>query len=169
MNAWIGLGGNFNETATAVTAALSLLGNHPGITVLRTSRYTSPPWGDKDQADFINAVVELETRLGPADLMDFLLEVETRLGRVRGDRKWGPRCIDLDLLTYQDTKLKSNSLELPHPRMHLRAFVLVPLLELDPEFHIPGIGKARAALERLEKRELASVIPLTENEPEIRI
>jgi 2-amino-4-hydroxy-6-hydroxymethyldihydropteridine diphosphokinase len=141
--------------------ALSILEQHNEISVLRMSgTYRSPPWGVGGQADFVNAVAELDTSLQAADLLAVLLETENRLGRDRTGPRWGPRCIDLDLLTYQDLMMNSQPLELPHPRMHLRAFVLVPLLELEPGFLIPGIGEASCELEKLGRQEIESVRPL---------
>jgi 2-amino-4-hydroxy-6-hydroxymethyldihydropteridine diphosphokinase len=158
MNAWIGLGGNFTGSETLMREALILLDAHVKIAVLRQSSvYRSPPWGATDQADFFNAVAELETSLPAAELLAELLDIEKRLGRDRGGPRWGPRGIDLDLLTYQDLMMSSEHLELPHPRMHLRAFVLVPLLDLEPGFEIPGIGTAQQALDRLERHEIDAV------------
>ena len=141
--------------------ALSFLEEHGEISILRKSRiYRSPPWGVTGQADFCNAVAELETSLRADELLRVLLDIENRLGRDRSGPRWGPRCIDLDLLTYQDLIVNSEQLDLPHPRMHLRAFVLVPVLELEPGFEIPGIGQARNELERLERQEVDAVQPL---------
>ncbi len=158
MNAWIGLGGNFAESDRLIGSALERLDEQEKIAVLRRSGiYRSPPWGVVDQADFFNAVAELETALPPGELLEALLDVENRLGRDRSSPRWGPRCIDLDLLTYQDVVMHSEVLDLPHPRMHLRAFVLKPILELENGFEIPGVGKARQALERLDRREVEAV------------
>ncbi len=123
--------------------------------------YQSTPWGVTGQADFINAVAELNTSLQPEELLRALQDIENRLGRERSGPRWGPRCIDLDLLTYQDLMMNTGPLALPHPRMHLRAFVLVPILELEPGFLIPGIGEARIELEKLGRQEIESVQPLT--------
>jgi 2-amino-4-hydroxy-6-hydroxymethyldihydropteridine diphosphokinase len=160
MKAWIGLGGNFAESGFLIGSALLRLDEHDKITVLRQSDvYRSAPWGVVDQADFFNAVAELETTLEPGELLKALLDIENGLGRDRSSPRWGPRCIDLDLLTYQDVVMHSESLDLPHPRMHLRAFVLKPVLELEPGFEIPGIGKARQALGRLDPGEVEAVQP----------
>jgi len=167
MDAWIGLGGNFADSESLIRESLSLLGGRSGVSVKRVSAvYRSRPWGDSDQADYFNAVAELETSLPAGDLLETLLDIEDRLGRTRDGRKWGPRCIDLDLLTYQDLKMDSAQLHLPHPRMHLRAFVLVPLLELEPGFEIPGIGKAQQALDRLGRNEVKAVRPVRWNRQE---
>lgn len=158
MKAWIGLGGNFAESQSLIDEALKLLDAHDRIVVLRRSGiYRTPPWGSTDQPDFFNAVAELETALLAEELLDVLLDTERRLGRKRTGPKWGPRCIDLDLLTFQNLELNSAKLELPHPRMHLRAFVLVPLVELEPGFEIPGIGTAQQALAGLDRHEVDAV------------
>lgn len=141
--------------------ALSFLDEHSEISILRRSRiYRSPPWGVTGQPDFVNAVLELGTSLRPDELLEIMLDVEIQLGRDRSGQRWGPRRIDLDLLTYQDLVMNSKQLELPHPRMHLRAFVLVPILELEPGFLIPGIGEARRELEKLGRQEVESVRPI---------
>jgi len=164
VKAWIGLGGNRENSRALLSSALSRLENHPEISVCRVSRfYRSAPWGVTDQPDFVNAVAEIETALTPGDLLQELLDIEARLGRVREGRRWGSRCIDLDLLTYEEVILTSVSLVLPHPRMQLRAFVLLPILELEPEFTIPGIGKARLELQKLDRQEVESVKPLQES------
>jgi 2-amino-4-hydroxy-6-hydroxymethyldihydropteridine diphosphokinase len=163
VKAWIGLGGNHGETALLMKRALDILEEHDEISVLRVSgMYQSPPWGVTGQPDFVNAVAELDTSLQADELLTVLLQIESHLGRERSGPRWGPRCIDLDLLTYQDLVVSSSHLELPHPRMHLRAFVLVPVLELEPGFMIPGVGEARLELENLDLQEVTAVQPLVE-------
>ena len=161
MRAWIGLGGNRDNSASLLPAALDRLATEPGLTLLRSSRlYRSPPWGYTEQAGFVNAVAEFESELEPHGLLARLAATEQALGREPRTRRWGPRCIDLDLLTCDDMQISSGELDLPHPRMHLRAFVLVPLLELEPGFVIPGIGPAAACLRDIDPRETAAVEPL---------
>lgn len=161
VSAWVGLGGNREDSARLMHAALRQLAALPGLALLRRSRlYRSPPWGYADQPDFVNAVAEFETTLTPVDMLDRLRAMEARLGREPSVQRWGPRCIDLDLLTYDEVELDSDRLVLPHPRMHLRAFVLVPLLELEPDFVIPGAGPARACLQSVDAREAAAIEPL---------
>jgi len=161
VRAWIGLGGNHEESVPLMNLALSFLDEHSEISILRRSRiYRSPPWGVTGQPDFVNAVLELGTSLRPDELLKIMLDVEIQLGRDKSGQRWGPRRIDLDLLTYQDLVMNSKQLELPHPRMHLRAFVLVPILELEPGFLIPGIGEARRELEKLGRQEVESVRPI---------
>lgn len=162
MRAWIGLGGNRADSGVLLVEALARLAAVPGVALLRRSAtYRSPPWGRQDQPDYVNAVAELETTLQPPALLRQLLETESSLGRQRSaTTRWGPRCIDLDLLTYGALSLQSKDLELPHPRMHRRAFVLVPLLELDPGFVIPGRGPAADCLRAIDADEVAAVVPL---------
>jgi 2-amino-4-hydroxy-6-hydroxymethyldihydropteridine diphosphokinase len=161
MRAWIGLGGNHEDSGERLDAALQMLAETAAVELRRQSRrYRTAPWGLPGQPDFVNAVAELETALSPLQLLHLLLETESRLGRERSGLRWGPRCIDLDLLTYDDLRIESAELALPHPQMHLRAFVLIPLLELEPEFEIPGLGSAADCLQRIEPSERAAVVLL---------
>jgi len=161
MRAWIGLGGNREDSAELLDTAVALLAQAPGVVLRRQSRrYRTPPWGLPDQPDFVNAVAEFETSLEPAQLLQLLQETERSLGRERSGPRWGPRCIDLDLLAYDDLRMQSAGLTLPHPRMHLRAFALVPLLELEPDFEIPGVGQAADCLQRIDPSERAAVVAL---------
>jgi 2-amino-4-hydroxy-6-hydroxymethyldihydropteridine diphosphokinase len=144
--------------------ALLQLGGSPGIELRKISGfYRSAPWGKLDQDDFFNAVAMVETELQPGELLEVLLQIEQQMGRDRSAGRWGPRCIDLDLLTYDDLVMKSSSLELPHPRMHLRAFVLRPVLELDPDFVIAGKRSAKECLSGLDDQEIEYIG--TFNEP----
>jgi 2-amino-4-hydroxy-6-hydroxymethyldihydropteridine diphosphokinase len=151
-----------------VLDAIKRLARLPRTAVLqRSSLYRTAPWGLAGQADFVNAVAKLDTILGPHELLEALLAIESELGRLREGERWGPRCIDLDLLTYENVILESERLVLPHPRMHLRAFVLVPLLALEPEFRIPGRGDAAeclAGLDQDEKKSVTTINP-TPQEP----
>lgn len=142
--AFIAFGGNEGEVRANLLAALETLATLPGTSVQRRSSfYRTPAWGRTDQPDFLNGVAELETTLGAADLMQALLAVETRFGRVRGEgvERWGPRTVDLDLLVYGDEVRDEPGLTLPHPRLHERAFVLVPLAEIAPGLLVPGRGR----------------------------
>lgn len=146
--AFIGLGANLGDAAAALRSALAALPLVPGVRLVRASRlYSTPAWGIEQQPDFVNAVAMIETSLAPAALLDALLGLERQFGRDReAGRRWGPRTLDLDLLLYADLSIAVPGLTLPHPHMHERAFVLVPLLELDPEVVIPGHGLARDAV-----------------------
>ncbi len=157
--AFVGLGSNLvgplGRSADYISAALSRLAEAEGVLNVRHSRlYRSAPWGNSDQADFTNAVAECRCAIPAEQLLDTLLGIEDSLGRRRGE-KWGPRLIDLDLLTFDDLVWHSDRLTLPHPLMHQRAFVLQPLLELDPDFVIPEIGRADACLAALDVAQLA--------------
>lgn len=149
VHACIGLGANLGDAAGAVRAAFAALDALPGSRLLARSRlYRTPAWGRTDQPDFINAAAVLETVLTPQALLQALLEIERGAGRSRdGDAvRWGPRVLDLDLLLYADQVLDEPGLQLPHPYLHARAFVLVPLAEIAPAALIPGHGSVAAAL-----------------------
>lgn len=138
VRAYIGLGGNIGDPRATMAAALRLLDGDADIRVARVSSlYATPPWGITDQPDFLNAAALLETKVEPRVLLERCLETEAKLHRVR-DKRWGPRSVDLDVLTYGDREIDEPGLELPHPRMMDRAFVLVPLFELAPELVVRG-------------------------------
>ncbi|MBW8313093.1 MAG: 2-amino-4-hydroxy-6-hydroxymethyldihydropteridine diphosphokinase [Rhizobium sp.] len=144
MRAFVAFGGNEGEVQANLLAALDALGALPGTSVQRRSSfYRTPAWGRTDQPDFLNGVVELRTELDASELMQALLRIETGLGRVRGGdvERWGPRTVDLDLLVYGDEARDEPGLTLPHPRLHERAFVLVPLAEIAPDLAVPGQGR----------------------------
>ena len=159
MRAFIGLGANLGDRLANLQRAVDLLGRTEGVRVLRSSRvYETDPVGGPPQPDYLNAVIEVETDLDPAGLLGACLAVEERMGRFRSAR-WGPRAIDLDVLTFgrKEVRLERPDLTVPHPLMHERAFVLVPLLELDADPALPG-GR-RAAELRLGPEVLAGVRP----------
>ncbi|MDN0083989.1 2-amino-4-hydroxy-6-hydroxymethyldihydropteridine diphosphokinase [Crenobacter sp. SG2305] len=140
--AFIALGSNLEAPAEQVRAALAALAESDGVRLVRASSlYRTAPVGYLDQPDFINAVAELDTSLGPHQLLDTLMEVETRFGRVRTFRN-APRVLDLDVLLYEGVTLDDERLTVPHPRMHERAFVLVPLAEIAPEVAVGTHGMA---------------------------
>jgi 2-amino-4-hydroxy-6-hydroxymethyldihydropteridine diphosphokinase len=141
-----------------VWRALQALASLPHSRVLaHSSLYRSAPVGYLDQPDFINAVAKLETELSPRALLDALLELEQECGRTREFRN-APRTLDMDLLLYDELRHHEHSLTIPHPQMHLRAFVLRPLLEIEAECVIPGIGSAAAALQQCGDQELERVV-----------
>lgn len=146
---FVGLGGNVGDSESLLRGALREIAAMPGTSLVATSSfYRSKPIGKTDQRDFINAVARLKTEMPPRKLLVELHRIETRNGRVR-DEKNGPRTIDLDLLLYGDSVLDEPGLTLPHPRMHERAFVLLPLCELAPKITIPGRGNAMNLLASL--------------------
>ena len=132
-----------------MAAALRMLDADPTTRVVAVSSlYRTPPWGKLDQPDFLNAAAEIATRQTPHGLLNLCLEAELALKRVRKER-WGPRIVDIDVLTFDDVSLHEPGLELPHPRMLERAFVLVPLAEIAPGFVISGrtIAEHAAAID----------------------
>ncbi|MCL2523365.1 MAG: 2-amino-4-hydroxy-6-hydroxymethyldihydropteridine diphosphokinase [Betaproteobacteria bacterium] len=144
--AYVALGANLGDPASTLRAAFGVLANLPASRVLRcSSLYRTAPVGLASQPDFINAVALLETTLAPAQLLAELLAIEARFGRRRGEKN-GPRSLDLDLLLYDDCQLDLPGLILPHPRLHLRAFVLRPLAEIAPDLRLPGRGRLAAWL-----------------------
>jgi 2-amino-4-hydroxy-6-hydroxymethyldihydropteridine diphosphokinase len=143
--AYIGLGSNLGEREQLIRRAAELI----GAIRLSTIRETEP-WGLADQPPFLNAVAELETALTPRHLLARLLAVERRLGRERTGPRWGPRTIDLDLLLYGEQTVDEPGLEVPHPRLGERIFVLEPLAELIPAQKIPGNGTVSEALAGLQ-------------------
>lgn len=158
---YIGLGANLGEPAAQLREALRRLDAEPGIALDRVSRpFRSAPWGNPDQPAFVNAVAALRTRLAPEALLARLLEVERSLGRARGGERWGPRTIDLDLLLDGDRSVDLPGCHVPHPRLALRAFAMVPLLEIAPTARVPGAGAVRDLLARIDPAERAGVEPL---------
>lgn len=139
MRAYVGLGSNLGEREATLRQALEALGSIEGIEVVAVSSFReTDPVGMVDQPRFVNAAAALETTLGPRELLESLLEVERGLGRDRSrEKRWGPRTIDLDLLLYGDETVAEPGLVIPHPRLAERAFVLQPLLELDPGLRLP--------------------------------
>ncbi|MEO8767069.1 MAG: 2-amino-4-hydroxy-6-hydroxymethyldihydropteridine diphosphokinase [Nitrosospira sp.] len=154
--AFIALGSNLDDPAFQVRQAFDELARLPSSRLLtHSSLYRSGPVGLLNQPDFINAVAQIETALGPHDLLSALLEIEHGHGRVRESPN-APRTLDLDILMYGDLQCDEHCLILPHPRMHQRAFVLQPLLEIAPDCSIPGRGTvaellASCAEQRIER------------------
>lgn len=154
---YIGLGSNLGDPGANLEKALALLNESPGITVRGVAPlYRTAPQGYTEQDYFTNTVVEINTSLFPLSLLDALQQIENRLGRVRTIR-WGPRTVDLDLLLYGDEQIDLPQLKVPHPSMHQRAFVLVPLADLNPELIIQGERAADLAGRLALKQEIAPV------------
>ncbi|GAP33820.1 2-amino-4-hydroxy-6-hydroxymethyldihydropteridine diphosphokinase [Piscinibacter sakaiensis] len=140
VTAWIGLGANLGDARAQVLAAIADCAALPSSQlVARSSLYRSAPV-DADGADYVNAVIGLATALAPLALLDALQAIEQRHGRTRTYRN-APRTLDLDLLAYGELRLDTPRLVLPHPRLHLRAFVLQPLAEVAPALRLPGLGR----------------------------
>ncbi|HEY8320915.1 MAG TPA: 2-amino-4-hydroxy-6-hydroxymethyldihydropteridine diphosphokinase [Candidatus Baltobacteraceae bacterium] len=130
--AYVGIGSNLGDPEANVRGAIAALGEL-GAVERTSSLYRTKAWGKTDQPDFVNAVALLETGLNPRSLLIALKAIEAELGRVPSER-WGPRAIDLDILTFDDLQIEEEGLAIPHPSMNERAFVLVPLAEIDPSF-----------------------------------
>ena len=157
----IALGSNLGDSLSTLEQALELLHQSPGVRLLcRSSWYRTAPIGPV-QPDYLNGCALLEVSISAAALLDLLLATENHFGRVRGER-WGPRTLDLDLILYGQLSLHTAELQLPHPRMGERAFVLTPLAEIAPAWIHPGSGRTvqdlarelagEGVLERLEER-----------------
>lgn len=151
--AYIGLGSNLDNPLEQIESALLELAGLPGVTCTkRSSLYETKPVGPQDQPDYINAVAELETELEPVQMLLELQNLEHQHQRVRHAEQWGPRTLDLDLLLYDQQRIVTSRLTLPHPRLAERAFVLVPLAEVAPlELHIPGAGTLGELLVKISR------------------
>jgi len=149
-DALIALGGNVGDVRKTFRRAISnICGMTQSALIARSSDYATPPWGNEQQARFINACIEIETDLDPHALLFTLHKIEKKFGRDRTkETRWGPRSLDLDLIAYDDVKIDRPELTLPHPRLFERAFVLVPLAEIAPDRLIAG-QTPRNAIARL--------------------
>ena len=148
--AYLGLGSNIGDKAAHLAAAVEGLAGVPGLRVLaRSADYRTPPWGETDQDWFLNGALAIDTDLDPHALLDACLGVERDLGRIR-ERRWGPRVIDIDVLSYAGAAVSDERLVLPHRYVRERAFVLVPLAEIAPDLVIGGetVSDALAKLDR---------------------
>lgn len=151
VRAYVGLGSNLDDPLAQLQRAFEQIRRIEGVHALRRSRlYRTPPWGRVDQPEFVNAVAELDTTLAPQALLACLQALEARFGRARREH-WGPRVLDLDLLLHGDAQQHDPGLQLPHPRLHERAFVLVPLADLAPELQVPGRGSVCALLAGVDR------------------
>jgi len=144
--AYIGLGSNLGERGATLRAAIRELGSRCGIRVVKVSRFReSEPVGGPPQGPFLNAALRIETRLEPERLLEVMQQIEDAFGRTRSVR-WGPRTLDLDLLLYEDRVINTPSLQVPHPLLHQRRFVLEPLCDLSPHLVHPVLGKSMGEL-----------------------
>jgi len=147
--AYVGLGSNLQQPLHQLLKAFDALSALPRTQMLaRSSLYRSAPVGKTDQPDFVNAVAALRTGLAPGELLQAVLQLEAQQGRVRSQPN-APRTLDLDLLLFDAQIIHQPGLDVPHPRMHERAFVLMPLAELDPKLIIPGRGAVAELLARV--------------------
>jgi 2-amino-4-hydroxy-6-hydroxymethyldihydropteridine diphosphokinase len=149
--AYVGLGSNLGDREGYLERALAALRGDPELEVEAVSSVReTDPVGLEDQPRFLNAAVRVTTALPPRELLEHLLGVERALGRTRDGSRFGPRTIDLDLLLYGDEIVDEPGLEIPHPRLHERRFVLEPLAELDPALVVPGRGPVQALIAALD-------------------
>ena len=151
---YVGLGSNLADPRAQVLSALDDLAKLPGCTLQRrSSLYATSPVGPVDQPEFVNAVASLATTLTPWELLAVLQGIEQAHGRVRDGTRWGPRTLDLDLLVFGEKQIQTADLQLPHPELARRAFVLVPLAEIAPAgLLVPGHGHLGELLAALEDR-----------------
>ena len=158
--AYVCLGANLDDPVRQLRKALSALSALPSCRLLSySSLYRTPPLGPPGQPDYVNGAALLETDLTPLDLLDALQDIEQAQGRRRDGERWGPRTLDLDLLLFGSRIMASERLRLPHPQMHRRAFVLVPLAEVAPaDLHVPGAGVLRDLLRDCD-REGITLVP----------
>lgn len=147
VTACIGLGANLGDAVGTLRAALAAIGQLPGTALAAASPlYVTAAWGVQAQPDFINAAARVETTLAATALLEALLEIERQFGRDRSrEQRWGPRTLDLDLLLYGEAVIDLPGLQVPHPRLHERAFALVPLADVAPDLRIAGHGTVREA------------------------
>jgi 2-amino-4-hydroxy-6-hydroxymethyldihydropteridine diphosphokinase len=144
---FIGLGSNLDRPVSQVQGAFRELDALPATRLLRRSPlYRSAPLGPPGQPEYVNAAAMLETRLTPHALLDLLQGIERRHGRLRGER-WGPRSLDLDLLLFADRRIDSRRLQVPHPEISRRPFVLIPLYDIAPDLTLPGVGPLSALVQ----------------------
>lgn len=141
---YLALGTNLGDRLANLNAALDLL-SRTIVLGPRSKIYETPPWGYTDQPAFLNMAVKCETDLDAASLLKRLKQIEAQVGRMESFR-WGPRQIDIDILFYDDLVLESESLTIPHPLLHERAFVLVPLVDIAPDFVHPVLKKTAREL-----------------------
>ena len=148
---FLSLGSNLGDRLDHLSKAITALANQPKIKVLNVSSvYQTKPVGGPEQDDYLNAVVKIQTELSPIDLLAITQSIENNQGRVR-EVRWGPRTLDIDVLTYDDLIFADEKLTLPHPRISKRAFVLVPFFEIDPQATISGLGKVADLYQQIAK------------------
>ena len=155
---YVGIGSNLHGPARQVENAADLLAEIPGTRLIAVSSlYRSAAYGGIEQPDFVNAVAAVLTTLSPADLLVELQAIENRQGRERGEARWGPRVIDLDLLVYSGEKIEMAGLSVPHPGIGERNFVLLPLVEIAPDLVIPGLGRVASIPVNLDEPSISRI------------
>jgi 2-amino-4-hydroxy-6-hydroxymethyldihydropteridine diphosphokinase len=138
---FLGLGSNLGDRLVNLASCLTILAHSAEVKINKISSvYESEPYGDKHQPWYLNMVIEIATNLDPLSLLQFTQQVEQQIGRKK-TRFWGPRIIDVDILSYKNRIVKQPMLQIPHPQLHLRQFVLLPLKEIAARFKHPGLNK----------------------------
>ncbi|MBT3300799.1 MAG: 2-amino-4-hydroxy-6-hydroxymethyldihydropteridine diphosphokinase [Bacteroidetes bacterium] len=135
------LGSNLGSRLDVLNQATLLIGQHIGDVVKQSSVYETSAWGINDQPDFLNMAIEVNSNLSPVEILEQVNEIEKQLGRVRFE-KWGMRKIDIDILFYNDMVLETPELTIPHPHLHVRKFVLIPLSEIAGDFNHPKLKES---------------------------
>ena len=139
---FLSLGSNLGEREAMLEAAINQLAERAGQIVARSGVYETEPWGDAGQPLFLNQVISLSTRLTPHDLLNVIHAIEQRMGRKRNGKPFQPRPIDIDILFYEQLVLQSRGLTIPHPLLHVRSFILVPLMEIAPGLMHPSLKRS---------------------------
>lgn len=152
---YLSLGSNLGDSYQIAQQALLKINDIPKTSILKTSSfYRSKPLGPQDQADFLNAVIQIQTELSPQDLLIQLQMIEHELGRVRKAVRFGPRTLDLDILLFDEHCLETDHLTIPHYDLHRREFVLYPLFEIKPNLIIPKKGALKDLIKKIPKNHL---------------
>lgn len=155
---YIGLGSNLNDPVMQVKRAVSRLRTLVNSRFIKASSlYQSAPMAAMDQPDYINAIVLLETELSALELLDRLQDIEQEQGRVRDGERWGARVLDLDILLFGEDEIDTERLVVPHYGLHERLFVLLPLMEVEPDLNIPGRGVLKEMLEHCDRSDIKKV------------
>ena len=158
MLAYIGLGSNLEGPEEQLSRAIQGLRQRTDIQLLQiSSLYRSQPMGMAGQPDYVNAVAKISTDLYPMELLAILQEIEQQHQRVRTAQRWGPRTLDLDILLYGDLQMHTKDLQIPHPGISEREFVLIPLQEIEGDLMIPGKGSVRELIDRLPAYQLTKI------------
>jgi len=143
---FLGIGTNLGNKGNNLKEAVTMIEEHIGQVLKSSFIYETEPWGFQSGDEFLNMVVKVETKLNPTGLLERILRVESLLGRVRGEKQYSSRVIDIDILLYEGMVIDEKSLKIPHPLMHERKFVLVPLCEIGPEMVHPVLNQSVASL-----------------------
>jgi 2-amino-4-hydroxy-6-hydroxymethyldihydropteridine diphosphokinase len=143
---FLGIGTNLNNREGNLKEAVSMIEKHIGKVVASSSVYETEPWGFQAEEEFLNMVVKVETNLNPYGLIGRILMIESMLGRIRLEKQYTSRVIDIDILFYDDLVINETNLKIPHPLLHKRKFVLVPLCEIEPKMVHPVLNKSVSLL-----------------------